>query len=117
MKNKFPQWLACVKGNTEENSDSVWNTTENKQAWILENPGKNITDWNPIGKKEEWIGWGEDILTLAVMSILITAPFGAIFILALGPKFLDADEGYAKDFTRSMSQRHSHKDKENVSDL
>ena len=63
------------------------------------------------------IGWGEDILTLAVMSILITAPFGAIFILALGPKFLDADEGYAKDFTRSMSQRHSHKDKENVSDL
>ena len=97
--------------------DSVWNTTENKQAWILENPGKNITDWNPIGKKEEWIGWGEDILTLAVMSILITAPFGAIFILALGPKFLDADEGYAKDFTRSMSQRHSHKDKENVSDL
>jgi len=32
---------------------------------------------------------GEEILTLAVLSILITAPLGAISILALGPKLLD----------------------------
>ena len=96
--------------------DSVWDTEENKQAWILENQGKNISDWNPLGNKEEWLGWGEDILTLAVMSILITAPLGAIFILTLGPKLLSVDEDYAKDFKRSMSQRQvSFKDADNIS--
>jgi len=34
---------------------------------------------------------GEQILTLAVLSILITAPIGAICILALGPVLLDSD--------------------------
>jgi len=34
---------------------------------------------------------GEQILTLAVLSILITAPLGAVSILALGPKLLEAD--------------------------
>ena len=97
---------------------SVWDTEENKQTWILEHPGQNVSDWSPLGKKEEWVGWGEDILTLAVMSILITAPLGAIFILALGPKFLDADKEHAKDFKRSMSQqRHSHKSKDAVTNL
>ena len=82
----------------------------------MENPGRNISDWNPIGNKEEWLGWGEDILTLAVMSILITAPLGAIFILTLGPKLLSVDEDYAKDFKRSMSQRQvSFKDADNIS--
>merc|ERR1712203_103377 len=46
-------------------------------------------DW--ISTKSEWTGWGENILTLAVLSILITAPLGAISILALGPKLLEAD--------------------------
>ena len=32
---------------------------------------------------------GEEILTLAVLSILITAPLGAISILAFGPKLLE----------------------------
>ena len=35
---------------------------------------------------------GEQILTLAVLSILITAPLGAISILALGPKLLTSDK-------------------------
>ena len=39
--------------------------------------------------KKEWEPMGEEILTLAVLSILITAPLGAISILALGPKLLD----------------------------
>jgi NhaP-type Na+/H+ or K+/H+ antiporter len=39
-----------------------------------------------------WLGWGNDILTLAVLSILITAPLGAVSILALGPKLLERDE-------------------------
>lgn len=37
----------------------------------------NCIKWN----KEEWIPMGEEILTLAVLSILITAPLGAICIL------------------------------------
>jgi len=39
--------------------------------------------------RTEWQPMGEEILTLAVLSILITAPLGAISILALGPKLLD----------------------------
>ena len=31
-------------------------------------------------------------MTLAVLSILITAPLGAVSILALGPKLLSADK-------------------------
>ena len=37
---------------------------------------------------------GNNILTLAVLSILITAPLGAISILALGPKLLEQDPRY-----------------------
>ena len=84
--------------------EDIWNTEENKQAWIADNPGRNVTEWTPIGNKDEWIGWGDDILTLAVMSILITAPLGAIFILALGPNFLEVNEAHAKNFARRMSQ-------------
>ena len=35
---------------------------------------------------------GNDILTLAVLSILITAPLGAVCILGLGPKLLEGDK-------------------------
>ena len=52
-------------------------------------------DW--ISTQTEWTGWGENILTLAVLSILITAPLGAISILALGPKLLEADPVKAED--------------------
>ena len=34
---------------------------------------------------------GNDILTLAVLSILITAPIGAVCILGFGPKLLSSD--------------------------
>merc|ERR1711962_1250546 len=52
-------------------------------------------DW--ISTKAEWTGWGENILTLAVLSILITDPLGAISILALGPKLLEADPTRTED--------------------
>jgi hypothetical protein len=38
------------------------------------------------------IAYGEQILTIAVMSILITAPLGAIGILGLGPHLLDSNK-------------------------
>ena len=44
-----------------------------------------------LGDKDIWLGMGNDILTLAVLSILITAPLGAISIIALGPKLLTRD--------------------------
>jgi len=54
---------------------------------------------NGLGK--EYIETGEQILTLAVLSILITAPLGAVSILALGPKLLSdkplEDGGGEKD--------------------
>merc|ERR1712029_568538 len=47
--------------------------------------------FDQLGDKSEWLGMGNDILTLAVLSILITAPLGAVSILALGPKLLTKD--------------------------
>ena len=85
---------------------NLWNTTENKNQWILDNPGKNITEWTPLGNKDEWLGWGEDILTLAVMSILITAPLGAVLILFFGTKFLEPDEAHAENFDRNIKTDH-----------
>merc|ERR1712059_166339 len=41
--------------------------------------------------KEQYLTWGNDILTLAVLSILITAPLGAVSILGLGPRLLESD--------------------------
>ena len=48
-------------------------------------------EWEALGDKDVWLGMGNDILTLAVLSILITAPLGAVSILALGPKLLSSD--------------------------
>merc|ERR1712025_916214 len=50
--------------------------------------------FDQLGDRQEWIGMGNDILTLAVLSILITAPLGAVSILALGPRLLDRDENF-----------------------
>ena len=69
---------------------NLWDTPENKEAWIAS--GRNATEWAPIGKEEEWLAMGNDILTLAVLSILITAPLGAVCILGLGPKLLEGDK-------------------------
>ena len=52
----------------------------------------NDSDWEALGSdKDVWNAMGNDILTLAVLSILITAPVGAVSILALGPKLLTRD--------------------------
>merc|ERR1712174_62811 len=51
----------------------------------------NESKFDQLGDREEWIRMGNDILTLAVLSILITAPLGAVSILGLGPKLLSSD--------------------------
>merc|ERR1719232_1110928 len=57
--------------------------------------------------REEWQPMGEEILTLAVLSILITAPLGAVCILALGPLLLDNTPPPAPA-ARSHETVHSH---------
>merc|ERR1711953_753013 len=69
---------------------NLWDTPENKAAWIAS--GRNETEWAPIGNEAEWLEMGNDILTLAVLSILITAPLGAVCILGLGPKLLESNK-------------------------
>ena len=61
---------------------------------FLDNVLRFKGDWEDLGDKDEWITMGNDILTLAVLSILITAPLGAVSILALGPKLLEQDPRY-----------------------
>jgi NhaP-type Na+/H+ or K+/H+ antiporter len=38
---------------------------------------------------EDWKAWGSDILTTAVLSIILTAPLGLLAIQHLGPKWLE----------------------------
>ena len=57
--------------------------------------------------KEEWKEMGGEILTLAVLSILITAPVGAVCILALGPLLLD-NTPLPAPAARSHETLHSH---------
>ena len=40
---------------------------------------------------DEWVKWGNDILTTAVFSIILTAPVGMLIISNLGPKWLNLD--------------------------
>jgi len=53
--------------------------------------------WEVLGDRDEWMDMGNDILTLAVLSILITAPIGAVCILGLGPKLLSSDNPEEQD--------------------
>ena len=43
------------------------------------------------GKSDKYVKWGNDILTTAVFSIILTAPLGMIIISTLGPKWLTRD--------------------------
>jgi len=48
--------------------------------------------WDNPGDKEMYTAIGNDILTMAVLSILITAPLGAFATLELGPKMLESNQ-------------------------
>ena len=48
--------------------------------------------WENPGDKEMYTAIGNDILTMAVLSILITAPLGAFATLELGPKMLESKQ-------------------------
>jgi NhaP-type Na+/H+ or K+/H+ antiporter len=87
--------------------DDLWDTAENKNAWIHDNPGKNDTEWKPIGEKDTWESYGEDILTIAVLSIIITAPLGAVLTMVSGVKCLELNEAHAQNFKRKMKRESS----------
>jgi hypothetical protein len=42
--------------------------------------------------RDKWIGWGKDLLSMAVVAVIITAPLGAILTNTLGVRWLDVDE-------------------------
>lgn len=44
--------------------------------------------------KKQWIAWGEILLSMAVIAVIITAPLGAILTNTLGVKWLNHDEDY-----------------------
>ncbi len=65
----------------------------------------NESKFDQLGDRDVWISMGNDILTLAVLSILITAPLGAVSILALGPRLLERDENFkAGDDSEEMNE-------------
>ncbi|XP_065223892.1 putative SLC9B1-like protein SLC9B1P1 [Planococcus citri] len=54
--------------------------------------------------QEDYIQWAEDILTIVVLSILITAPIGAIGITVGGPRLLTKDPPAIKAVENGNSQ-------------
>lgn len=64
--------------------------------------------WEKIGNKDDYFEYGNNILTLAVLSILITAPLGAVCILGLGPKLLESDKPNADDRNVEHDEESSH---------
>jgi len=52
--------------------------------------------WENPGDRDMYIAIGNDILTMAVLSILITAPLGAFAMLALGPRLLETNQKTTK---------------------
>lgn len=44
--------------------------------------------------KAQWIAWGEVLLSMAVVAVIITAPLGAILTNTLGPIWLNHDEDF-----------------------
>jgi len=61
--------------------------------------------WENPGDKEMYTAIGNDILTMAVLSILITAPLGAFATLELGPKMLESKQKTEKLKTEEDSEK------------
>jgi hypothetical protein len=43
--------------------------------------------------KKKWVAWGKDLLSMAVVAVIITAPLGAILTNTLGVIWLNDDSG------------------------
>jgi len=61
--------------------------------------------WENPGDKEMYMAIGNDILTMAVLSILITAPLGAFATLELGPKMLESKQKTENMKTKEDSEK------------
>jgi hypothetical protein len=67
----------------------AWIPKATVQAALASDPLDYIVE---KGKSAEYVSWGNDILTTAVFSIILTAPLGMMIISMLGPKWLQRDE-------------------------
>ena len=67
----------------------AWIPKATVQAALASDPLDYVIEKN---KSAEYVEWGNDILTTAVFSIILTAPLGMMIISALGPRWLHKDE-------------------------
>ena len=70
--------------------DNIRNSDDS--IWIFLDKMDNEPEIDHLEIEDMWEGWGKDILTVSVLSILITAPLGAVLITSLGPKLLASEE-------------------------
>jgi hypothetical protein len=66
----------------------AWVPKATVQAALASDPLDFILEHD---KSDAYVKWGNDILTTAVFSIILTAPLGMIIIATLGPKWLTRD--------------------------
>ena len=83
-----------------------WLPKATVQAALASVPLELIEEYKKDDPK--YFGWGEDIVTVAVVSIILTAPLGVFIINNLGPKWLTNDK--EKEVPPPPSPNHKHMD-------
>lgn len=58
------------------------------------NKANQFPDYIPV--KKQWVSWGKDLLSMAVVAVIITAPLGAILTNTLGVIWLNDDSEFDK---------------------
>ena len=74
---------------------------------VLETANTKIASDSPY--KEEYVEYGQMLLTTAVIAIVITAPLGAILINTLSTKWLHHDEEEIENLPTVSAEDHERK--------
>lgn len=90
----------------------AWSPKATVQAALSSVPLELITNMisSSDPKYEIYIEWGNNILTTAVLSILITAPIGLLAIQLLGPMFLNCDFPRYNNTTKARNNNNKDRD-------
>mmetsp|Transcript_17334 Transcript_17334/g.41407 ORF Transcript_17334/g.41407 Transcript_17334/m.41407 type:complete len:626 (+) Transcript_17334:138-2015(+) len=74
--------------------DAVYSTMMSNPEWMTEcrNEGSRFRGDPGFEEFCRYDDWGQDILTTAVFSIILTAPIGLLIISTLGPRWLTQDK-------------------------
>jgi NhaP-type Na+/H+ or K+/H+ antiporter len=97
----------------------VWVPKATVQAALCSFPLMLAKDMIPLDSKdyEQYMIWGNEILSTAILSIVVTAPLGLIVIQYLGPRWLTKDKPEECDGimgNKNKQDKDTNKDKDKI---